>query len=148
MPQFIACVYIHAVFSTCERAPFLSETGLRSEVHAFLGGVSKKLECPALTINGVEDHVHMLVRMSRTISVADWIKEVKRVSSIFAKERMGGFAWQAGYGAFSVDPMSLERVRAYIGNQEEHHRKVSFQDEFRRLLTEHGIEWDERYVWD
>jgi REP element-mobilizing transposase RayT len=148
MPQSLACVYIHAVLSTRDRMPFLSDPGLRSEVHAYLGGITKKLECPVLAVGGVEDHVHMLVRMSRTLSIANWIKEVKRVSSIFAKERVNGFAWQAGYGAFSVDPTSLERVRMYIAGQEEHHGRVSFQDEFRRLLAGHGMEWDERYVWD
>jgi putative transposase len=148
VPQSLACVYIHAVFSTKDRMPFFADLNIRSEVHAYLAGVTMKLDCPVLVVGGVEDHVHMLVRMSRTIAIAEWIKEVKRVSSSFAKERVNRFAWQAGYGAFSVDPTSLERVRTYIESQEEHHRKVSFQDEFRRLLAEHGMEWDERYIWD
>lgn len=87
-------------------------------------------------------------RLARTIAFADYIKEIKRVSSIFAKAHIQEFAWQGGYGAFSVDQTSIERVTRYIRTQEEHHRKVSFQDELRQLMTEHGLEWDERYMWD
>lgn len=78
----------------------------------------------------------------------DWIKEVKRVSSVFTKERIPDFSWQGGYAVFSVSPEGIERVTAYIRGQEEHHRKIAFQDELRELLSEHGIDWDERYVWD
>lgn len=117
-------------------------------MHAYIGGVSKRLGCPPVVFGGVEDHLHGLVRLSRTISTADWVKEVKRVSSLFAKARVPGFAWQSGYGVFSVDPSSMGRVEAYVRGQEEHHRKVSFQDELRSLLQEHGLELDERYVWD
>lgn len=117
-------------------------------MHAYLAGVSKKLCCPAIEIGGIEDHVHLLIRFPRTMTVADWFKEVKRVSSAFAKERDPRFAWQSGYGAFSVDGSGLDPVIHYIRTQEDHHRKFSFQDEFRKLLREHGIKWDENYVWD
>ncbi len=148
MPQSLSCLLVHAVFSTKNRQPFLVDPGFRNEVQCYIGGVSKKLDCPPIVVGGAEDHVHALVRWSRTIPVADWMKEVKRVSSIFCKARLPEFAWQGGYGAFSVDPSSLDRVAAYIRNQEEHHRKVSFQDELRQIMREHGVEWDERYVWD
>ncbi len=148
MPQSLSCVLVHAVFSTKNRHAFLADAGIRSEVLAYIGGVSKRLGCPPVAIGGADDHVHALVYLSRTLCLADWIKEVKRVSSAFGKRRAPGFAWQAGYGAFSVDPTSLDRVAAYVRGQAEHHRKVSFQEEFRRLLQEHGMEWDERYVWD
>lgn len=148
MPQSLAAVHLHAVFSTKNRSPYLADEGLRKEVHAYLGGVSNKLGCPAVCIGGVEDHVHLLARMSRTVTVAEWIKEVKRVSSMFIAERNSDFAWQGGYGVFSVSASELEAVTAYITNQEDHHRRVSFQDEFLGLLREHGVEWDERFVWD
>ncbi|MFI5386862.1 MAG: transposase [Fimbriimonadales bacterium] len=94
------------------------------------------------------DHVHALARLSRTLSTSEWIKEVKRVSSGMAKPFLPGFAWQGGYAVFSVDKTSLDRIASYVRNQEEHHQKFSFQDELRKLMVEHGIEWDERYVWD
>lgn len=151
MSQSLSAVYAHAVFSTKERWSFLREPSLRKEMHAFLGGASNQLGCPAIAVGGTGDHMHQLIRLSRTISQADWIKEIKRASSIWIKQRdprLGKFAWQAGYGMFSVSPHILDSVRHYIATQEEHHREVGFQDEFRMLLGQHGLEWDERYVWD
>lgn len=148
MPKSLANVVVHAVFSTKNRTPFLEDIAIRQEVHAYIGGVSKKLDCPIMAVGGVANHVHVLAQLGRTIAIEDWIKEIKRVSSRFAGDRVEGFAWQAGYGVFSVDRSTLDSVAAYVREQEEHHRQVSFQDEFRRILTEHAIEWDERYVWD
>lgn len=148
MPQSLSAVYVHAVFSTADRKPFLADASLRNEMHAFLGGISKQLDCAPLAIGGVEDHVHFLIRWGRTTNQAEWVKEVKRVSSRWAKERVSGFGWQSGYGAFSVSHSDLNAVRHYIATQEEHHRRVSFKDEFLALLREHHLEWDERYVWD
>ena len=151
MPQSLAAVYLHAVFSTKERHRFLGEPSLRIEMHAYLGGISKRLNCPAIITGGTDDHIHQLIRFSRTITQAEWIKEVKRASSLWIKQReprLGNFAWQAGYGMFSVSPADLYVVRQYIASQEGHHRKVTFQDEFRLLLKHNELEWDERYVWD
>ncbi len=151
MPQSLSCVYLHLVFSTKHRHPFLRDPDLRQEMHAYLGGISKTLECPPLIVGGVEDHIHLLGRMSRTITQADWVKELKRVSSLWIKQRdpdSSEFAWQGGYGAFSVSPSALDRTTNYIANQEQHHQKQTFQDEYRSLLRKHGMEWDERYVWD
>ena len=151
MPQSLSAVYLHAVFSTKERRTFLDDTALRTEFHAYLGGISKQLDCPPLVVGGVADHVHLLARFGRTITQADWIKELKRVSSTWVKERdprSQDYAWQAGYGVFSVSASRLDAVRDYIIGQEVHHRKSTFQDEFRALLRKHGVEWDERYVWD
>jgi len=148
MPQSLAAVYLHAVFSTKNRSPFLFDVPLRQEVHAYLGETSNRLGCQAVAVGGVEDHVHVLARMARTISIADWVKEVKRVSSLFAGGRIPGFAWQAGYGVFSVSQPDLDSVCHYVRGQEEHHRQVSFQEEFLRLLREHDVAWDDRYVWD
>ena len=101
-------------------------------------------------VGGVEDHIHLLARFGRTITHADWVKELKRVSNLWLKEEGGltNFEWQAGYADFSVSQSNLEQVKSYIANQEQHHRKMSFQDEVRALLTKHEMEWDERYIWD
>lgn len=148
MAQSLSSIYLHAIFSTKQRHPFLQDPALRREVHAYLAGVSKRLDCPAVLIGGVEDHVHSLVRFGKGTTVADWMREIKRLSSGFVKQHDPDFAWQAGHGLFSVTPSDLPRVTAYIASQEEHHRKVSFQDEFRQLMREQGIELDERYVWE
>jgi REP element-mobilizing transposase RayT len=150
MSQSLSAVYIHLVFSTKHRYPFLHDIGLRKDLHAFLGGSSKTLECPPLIVGGVEDHVHLLARFGRTITQADWVKELKRVSNLWLKEQahFDQFSWQGGYADFSVSQSNVDRVKTYIANQETHHQRITYQDEVRGLLTKHGIEWDERYVWD
>jgi REP element-mobilizing transposase RayT len=151
MPQSLSSVYLHLVFSTKDRRPFLRDPAIRDEMHSFLGGISKKLECPPILVGGVEDHVHLLARHGRTIPQADWVKELKRASSLWVKERdakLSDFAWQAGYGVFSVSASNVGAVTDYIAQQEEHHRKSTFKDEFRAMLRKNKIEWDERYVWD
>src|SRR5436309_241215 len=125
MPQSLSAVYIHLVFSTKERHPFLREKKMRDELHAYLGGISKQLDCPPIRIGGVEDHVHILARFGRTITQAEWVKELKRISSLRLKEKgpeYGAFQWQAGYADFSVSRSKLEEVESYIARQEEHHR--------------------------
>jgi len=151
MPQSLSAVYIHLVFSTKDRRPYLREKSIRAALHAQLGGISKHLDCPPLLVGGVEDHVHLLARFGRTITQADWVKELKRVSNSWLKDQgrdLADFAWQAGYSDFSVSQSNVERVKKYIANQEQHHRKCGFQDELRELLRKHNTEWDERYVWD
>jgi REP element-mobilizing transposase RayT len=102
-----------------------------------------------VVVGGVEDHIHLLARFGRTITQADWVKELKRVSSIWLKSQsIRDFAWQGGYSDFSVSKSNLDRVRKYIVNQEDHHRKILFQDELRALLTKHDVDFDETYVWD
>ena len=149
--QSLAQIYLHVVFSTKERRRFLQDNSIREESHKYLGGACNNLDCPVLRVGGVADHVHILCRFGRSISVADLVKELKRDSSQWLKTKardLADFYWQSGYGAFSVSPGHVEVLRAYIANQEEHHRTETFQDEFRRLLTKYGLEWDERYVWD
>jgi len=151
MPQSLSAVYLHLVFSTKDRRPFLNDPALRSEMHAYLAGASKQLDCAPILAGGVADHVHLLARHGRSITQADWVKELKRVSSIWIKTRdttLHDFAWQSGYGVFSVSASNVDAVRDYVASQEAHHRKSTFQDEFRALLRKHGMEWDERYVWD
>lgn len=154
MPQSLSNILVHAVFSTKDRTPFLRDDDTRQVMHAKLGAQSKQLQCPPQRVGGTEDHVHMLVRLGRTISVADWIKEVKRETSAWIKwiktrgEDYARFAWQAGYGAFSIGQSQVESVVHYIDNQPEHHRAMSFKDEMRELLRRYEVEHDERYVWD
>ena len=120
------------------------------DLHGYIVGILKNLECPSIQTGGVEDHVHVLFCLNRTVTQAQVVEEVKKASSKWMKDKSGceGFAWQAGYGAFSVSESNVETVKAYIQNQEEHHRKVTFQDEYRKFLEKHQVEWDERYVWD
>ncbi len=150
MPQSLSAVYIHLIFSTKERYPYLRDQTLQADLHTYLGRVSKELDCPPIRVGGVEDHVHLLARFGRTITQAEWVKELKRVSNIWLKTESGlsEFQWQAGYADFSVSASNLERVKKYIENQQNHHRRMGFQDEVRKLLTKHSIEWDERYIWD
>jgi putative transposase len=151
MPQSLANVLVHVVFSTKERRALLQNSDLRDEMHRYLAGISGKLECPAIIVGGATDHVHLMANQSRTITLADWVKELKRASSLWAKKknpRWSLFQWQAGYGAFSVSQSQKDRVREYIRIQEIHHRKIAFQDEFRLILKKHGIPFDERYIWD
>ncbi|MBU6400850.1 MAG: transposase [Verrucomicrobia bacterium] len=151
MPQSLAKILVHTVFSTKDRRPFLRDPALRAELHRYLGGILVHLDSPPIIVGGVEDHVHLLCLLSRTGTPADLVKEVKRGSSVWIKERvqtLPDFAWQNGYGMFSIGFSQLEAVRSYIANQEEHHRKVGFQDELRRLLERYEVQFDERYVWD
>ena len=150
MSQSLSNVIIHTVFSTKNRTPFLDSSSLRLETHRYLGGVAKTLKCQPLIIGGVADHVHLLTTLARTVSIADFVKELKRVSSNWLQDEKGisSFHWQSGYGAFSVSESLVAKARAYLETQEEHHRHQTFQEEFRELLRRHGIEFDERYVWD
>ena len=151
MPQSLAQVYVHFVFSTKDRRPFLQDKEFRERTHAFLAGICNDLDSPCLIVGGVADHVHILCRLSRTHSVSETVKELKRRSSLWIKEEapeLSAFHWQDGYGAFSISPSHVKALIRYIQNQEQHHGAESYQDEFRRLLDKYGIEYDERYVWD
>ena len=151
MPQSLSQIYLHLVFSTKDRWPFLHDRLVRNEVHKILGGLCNKHECPVLIVGGVADHLHILCRFGRTVTLADLIKALKRGSSIWIKSNENptkDFHWQNGYGAISIIPAHVDALRSYIADQEEHHAKESFQDEFRRILTKYDLEWDERYVWD
>ncbi|QDU59331.1 Transposase IS200 like protein [Planctomycetes bacterium Pan216] len=151
MAQSLAKVYLHLVFSTKGRVPFLKERDVQLRLHAYLAGASGNLDSPSVTVGGVEDHVHMLCRFGRNLAIADLIRELKRQSSRWIKEehpRLHDFQWQQGYGAFSISPSHVGALSTYIAEQEEHHRHKSFQEEFRTLCAKYGVELDERYVWD
>ena len=137
----------HLVFSTKNRVPFLTPE-IRSRVHAYLGGCCRALDVVALEVGGVEDHLHAEIAHKPKHSLSDVVREIKKGTSIWIHEelKIADFAWQEGYGAFSVSRSNQEAVRRYIQNQEEHHRKKTFEEEYRELLRAHGISFDERYL--
>jgi len=150
MPQSLAKIYIHLIFSTKNREPLLG-AAVRPELHTYLGGILRDLDSPAVEINSEPDHAHVLFLLSRTHSLSDVVGRLTRGSSEWRKT-MGAvysaFHWQNGYGAFSVSRSAVDEVCEYIRRQHEHHQRVSFQDEFRAFLRRYEIEFDERYVWD
>ncbi|HZY63260.1 MAG TPA: IS200/IS605 family transposase [Edaphobacter sp.] len=148
MPQSLAFILVHLIFSTKDRRPFINDE-VRPALHAYLATVARDAGCECFRVGGVADHVHLAVRLSRTTNVADLVKHLKTVSSQWIKTQgVKGFAWQHGYAAFSVSPTDIGALVEYIAGQEDHHRKRSFQDELRAFLKRYGIEFDERYVWD
>lgn len=148
MPQSLVRNVVHLVFSTKNREPFINPD-LRPRLFAYLAGTLHELGCLCIKVGGTADHVHILFGLAKTLSLSKVVEEIKKSSSKWAKENgEPRFYWQSGYGAFSVSASNEEQVTKYIANQEEHHRERSFQDEFREFLRRHGIEWDERYVWD
>ncbi len=151
MPQSLTNLLVHLIYSTKDREPFLSNPELRMELHHYLGGVVNEHGGRSIIVGGVADHVHQLLVLPKIMSVSDLVRELKRSSSLWIKQRdvlLKDFSWQGGYGAFSVGQGEVEMVREYIAKQEEHHRKRSFQDEYRAFLTKYGIAYDERYLWD
>ncbi len=150
MPQSLSYLLTHIVFSTKDRTPVL-DAKVRPALHAYLATVARNVECECFRVGGVADHVHLAVRLSRTITMAQLIEELKTSSSKWLKTQspaLAAFAWQRGYGAFSVGPSDLNALLHYSDTQEEHHKTRTFQDEYRAFLKKYGIEYDERYVWD
>jgi REP element-mobilizing transposase RayT len=150
MPQSLALLLVHVIFSTKDRVPFLRRE-IRSELNAYLATVSRNLGCECFLVGGVEDHVHLAVGLSRTVTAARLVEQLKTASSQWLKTKspqLRQFSWQSGYAIFSVSPQALPELKAYIANQVAHHSKASFQDELRRLLTKYDVAFDERYLWD
>jgi REP element-mobilizing transposase RayT len=151
MSQSLSQIYLHVVFSTKHRAPRLVDPALRERTHAYLVGVCNNLDSPSIRVGGIEDHVHILCRLSKILSASDLVRELKRESSKWLKEQspdLADFFWQHGYGAFSISPGHVQALTAYIANQEEHHKQEEFKTEFLRLLNLYEAEYDERYLWD
>jgi putative transposase len=152
MPQSLAKVIVHIVYSTKHRQPWLRDADLRSELYACNATIlQQEVDSPAILINGVEDHIHILCLLSRKYAIKDVIQKSKTETSKWFKKQAAApndFQWQAGYGIFSVSQSNVEQAKGYIANQEEHHKRMSFQDEFREICKRHGIVIDERYVWD
>ena len=151
MPQSHSQVWLHTVFSTKDRRTFLQDDSFRDQMLRMLSHHVKECGCISGSVGGYIDHVHMLVGLSRTITIAKLVEKVKTETSKWAKKAEGGselFQWQAGYGVFSVSHSMKDTVDQYIRNQNEHHAKMSFRDEYRRMCEKHEVEIDERYVWD
>ena len=150
MPQSYVASYFHLVFSTKSREPLIHKT-MQSRLYEYVGGILRSDESILLEAGGMADHVHLLVSLSKKVAVADALRTIKANSSKWIHEKFPkqrGFAWQSGYGAFSVSYSNLGRVRRYIADQPEHHRVRSFQEEFLGFLRRHGVEYDPRYVWE
>ena len=150
MPQSLSKVIVHIVFSTKEREPWLDEN-VRARTHAYLATVCRDLGAELAHVGGVADHVHIVTMLPRTLSQAQLIEHIKKTSSKWIKTvdiRYRAFSWQRGYGAFSVSPSQLRMVVQYVESQPEHHRTCTFQEEYRKILRKHGVDFDERYVWD
>jgi len=141
---------VHLTFSTKDRRPLITAE-IQEEMRAYFGGTLREMECPSLDIGAVTDHVHILFVLHRKHSLAEVVEQVKKGSSKWIKgkgARFSDFYWQRGYGAFSVSQSMVDQTKAYIASQEEHHRELTFQEEFRAFLDRHGIDYDERYMWD
>ncbi|HMP84356.1 MAG TPA: transposase [Verrucomicrobiota bacterium] len=148
MPQSLANILIHAIWSVKERRPLIADN-VRAGLHGYMAGILKNIESPALVINSVADHVHVLCQLSKNLAACKLIEEVKKSSSKWMKEQgVLEFAWQNGYGLFSVSQSNVPAVRRYIEGQPEHHKKRDFKSEFRAFCKRHGVTIDERYVWD
>jgi REP element-mobilizing transposase RayT len=151
MSQSLAKNLVHLVYSTKHRMKWILELSQES-LWAYQAGIFRDWDSPAIVMGGVDDHVHALFLLSKNHALKKIVEEVKKGSSKWMKTAEGtgnqDFAWQGGYGAFSVSQSNEPEVKKYIQNQAEHHRKMTFQDELRALLRKHGIEFDECYLWD
>lgn len=150
MPQSLSQIYIHIIFSTKHRMPFI-DIGIADELYAYLGGTCKSLDCPPIKVGGYRDHIHILCKLSKKILLISLLENVKKSSSKWMKtkdKRYMDFYWQDGYAAFSVNQAETDSVANYIERQEEHHRNKTFQEECREFFDKYSIDYDERYVWD
>ena len=150
MPQSLHILSAHIIFSTKGRVPRLA-AGIRERIWAYQSRILQNLECNSITIGGVGDHVHVLCNLTKKFPTAKVLEIVKKDSSKFTKtldSSLRDFHWQDGYGLFSVSPSHFEAVKKYILDQEEHHKKETFQEEYLRILKKYRAAYDERYLWD
>jgi putative transposase len=150
MSQSLSNVLLHLVFSTKIRHPWI-DVRVEEELFKYIGGICRELKCPSHKIGGTDDHIHVACSLSRTVAICKLLEEIKGSSSKWIKtkgDEYATFAWQNGYGAFSIGQSQLPSLCSYIASQREHHGKLSFQDEYRDLLAKYHIEYDEQYVWD
>jgi REP element-mobilizing transposase RayT len=146
--SFVSSLY-HVVFSTKERQRTIAPA-LQQRPWPYIGGVAREHKMKALDVGGVEDHVHVLLSLPSTLSIAKAVQLIKGASSTWIHETFPEYRnvyWQEGYGAFSIGISQVEHTIRYIRNQAEHHRRITFEDESRAFLERHGIEYDERYIW-
>jgi putative transposase len=150
MPQSLSSILVHLVFSTKNREPFITPS-IETELHPYMATIFREYNSPSLVIDGTADHIHALFALGRTITLADLTEEVKTSSSKWIKTKgleFKDFHWQKGYGAFSIGQSNVEQLKRYIRNQKQHHRRVTFEEEYRNFLKRYEIGFDERYVWD
>jgi REP element-mobilizing transposase RayT len=150
MPQSLAKILIHTVFSTKNRADLIP-VEIESELFHYIHGINANHDSKLITGNGTSNHVHLLISLGRTIDISSLIGEIKRSSSMWIKTKGDGFEnfyWQEGFGAFSIGQSQVAAISEYIGKQKTHHAKYCFKDEFRELLKKYEVDYDERYVWD
>ncbi len=150
MPQSLSSILIHLIFSTKNREPFITPT-IEAELHPHMAKIFRELKSPSFVLNGTYDHVHILFSLARVLALADLLEEVKTETSKWIKTKgteFRNFHWQRGYGAFSIGQSQVKAVKQYIQGQKEHHRRVTFKEEYRGLLKAYGIDYEERYVWD
>ena len=150
MAQSLSKIFLHLVFSTKNREPWITPE-VRPTLHSYLAGAVRNLNAEAYRVGGVADHVHIACTLPRTMPVSKLLEEIKTSSSAWIKQQAptcAGFAWQAGYGAFSLGQSQLDTLIEYVDAQEEHHRKWTFKEEFVEFLKRYGVDYDERYVWD
>ena len=150
MAQSLSNVLLHIVFSTKNRQPWL-RIDIEDELSKYIAGTCRNLKCSSHKIGGADDHIHIACSLSRTMAISTLLEEIKTSSSKWIKtkgDKYADFAWQNGYGAFSIGQSQLPDLIRYIANQREHHRRLSFQDEYRQILAKYGVEYDEQYVWD
>lgn len=148
MPSTHLSLHYHLIFSTKNRHPFVDDSW-RGRLHSFLGGAVRSLGGTPEAVGGMDDHVHLLIGLRASHTLADVLRDIKSASSHWVHDTVGvkGFAWQDGYGAFTVSASSIEQVKSYIAHQEEHHRKKTFQEEYVEFLKQSGVEYDERFLW-
>ena len=150
MAQTLVCLMTHVIFSTKNREPLITPE-IEPELFAYIGGILKNNESRLLDAGGTADHVHLLISQSKNVALSALMKDVKKDSSSWIKTKGNiyrNFHWQDGYGGFSIGRSDLPRLKQYLANQKEHHRKRSFQEELIQFLDEYGIDYDERYLWN
>jgi REP element-mobilizing transposase RayT len=150
MSQSLSRILLHLVFSTKKREPWINEL-IQPTLHAYLAGACRAVGSEAFRVGGTEDHIHVACTLSRTLTVGNLFEEIKKSSSAWLKQKDGipsCFAWQSGYGVFSIGESQLPTLLRYIDNQKEHHRTRSFKEEYLEFLKRYGVNHDERYLWD
>lgn len=150
MSHSLACNYIHLIFSTKYRENIIHET-IEPALYGYIKGTCENKRSPVLVINGMPDHIHILLKQSKNISISELVREIKQQSSKWMKTHDTGhpdFYWQTGYAAFSVSPQNIDKVFNYILNQKEHHKKESFKEEYIAILKQSKVEFNEKYIWD
>jgi REP-associated tyrosine transposase len=150
MPTSYSNIMVHIIFSTKNRVNAIPES-IAQEIHAYIGGIGRKLECPVLAVGGTQDHVHVVASLTRTMAVSELVQKIKSGSSSWMKTKgpdRVDFAWQVGYGVFSIGQSQLDRAVRYIAGQVEHHKKTTFKEEFLAFLEKYNVEYDPQWLWN